>query len=235
MASSSKAKDSARLTMGTLPAPAFDDLLFLASEICTSAIAVISLIDSDQHWFRPITGQIDQRLAGEISSLARGAVGSGELIVPDTCADPRFTTHPLVTSPPRIRFYAAIPLETLEGYAVGTLSVADRSPHVLSHEQRTGFQAVGRQVAAQVEWCRHASERERLFQDLDEALHKIQMLTGLLPICSSCKRIRDDKGYWDEVDHYIQSHSQATFTHGVCPKCLQRLYPEYFKPPSSTQ
>ncbi len=61
---------------------------------------------------------------------------------------------------------------------------------------------------------------------MEAALAKVKLLSGLLPICSACKKIRDDKGYWSQVESYVQEHSEATFTHGVCPDCLKTLYPE---------
>jgi hypothetical protein len=54
----------------------------------------------------------------------------------------------------------------------------------------------------------------------------VKSLSGLLPICASCKKIRDDKGYWSQVESYIQKHSDATFTHGICPDCVKKLYPD---------
>ena len=62
--------------------------------------------------------------------------------------------------------------------------------------------------------------------DLQQALSKVKSLRGLLPICASCKKIRDDRIYWSHVESYVQAHSDATFTHGICPDCLQRLYPD---------
>ena len=62
---------------------------------------------------------------------------------------------------------------------------------------------------------------------LEKALAKVKQLSGLLPICASCKRIRDDGGYWQDVAEYVRQHSEAEFTHGICPECAQRLYPEY--------
>jgi hypothetical protein len=71
-------------------------------------------------------------------------------------------------------------------------------------------------------------ERERLIQELREALVKVRSLTGLLPICSSCKKIRDSGGQWNMLESYIETHSLAHFTHSFCPDCAQRLYPEIF-------
>jgi DNA-binding NtrC family response regulator len=72
------------------------------------------------------------------------------------------------------------------------------------------------------------AERERLIEELKAALARVKTLTGLLPICSSCKNIRDDHGYWNRLEVYIQQHSDATLTHGICPDCARRLYPEIF-------
>jgi len=70
-------------------------------------------------------------------------------------------------------------------------------------------------------------ERENLIRQLQEALANIKTLSGLLPICFSCKQIRDDKGYWNQIDTYIRDHTDAEFTHGICPACVTKLYPEY--------
>jgi PAS domain S-box-containing protein len=70
------------------------------------------------------------------------------------------------------------------------------------------------------------AERDKLIHDLQEALANVKSLSGLLPICASCKKIRDDKGYWSQVESYIQKHSEATFTHGICPDCIKKWYPD---------
>ncbi len=63
-------------------------------------------------------------------------------------------------------------------------------------------------------------------EELEAALAKVNLLSGLLPICAGCKQIRDDKGYWIQVESYIQKHSEVTFTHGMCPKCIEKYYPD---------
>jgi len=77
-----------------------------------------------------------------------------------------------------------------------------------------------------IERNRMERERERLIAELQAALAEIKTLSGLLPICASCKKIRDDKGYWAQIETYIQKHSDAKFSHGICPDCFERLYPE---------
>lgn len=69
-------------------------------------------------------------------------------------------------------------------------------------------------------------EREALIRDLSHALEEISTLRGIIPICSSCKKIRDDKGYWNQLESYISQHSDAEFTHGICPECAKKLYPD---------
>ena len=70
-----------------------------------------------------------------------------------------------------------------------------------------------------------ALERDRLIGELQEALANIKTLSGLVPICAGCKQIRDDKGYWSQVEIYVAKHSGAKFTHGICPDCARKLYP----------
>ena len=73
---------------------------------------------------------------------------------------------------------------------------------------------------------RAEEERERLVKELQEALAEVKTLSGLLPICSSCKKIRDDKGYWNQIEAYIRNHSEAEFSHSICPECAKELYPD---------
>jgi len=69
-------------------------------------------------------------------------------------------------------------------------------------------------------------EREGLIRDLEYALSEVKNLSGLLPICAHCKNIRDDKGFWQKVEKYIQDHSEAEFSHSICPECAKKLYPD---------
>jgi PAS domain S-box-containing protein len=75
---------------------------------------------------------------------------------------------------------------------------------------------------------RTEKEKERLIAELEDALGNIKTLRGLVPICASCKSIRDDKGYWNQLEDYVRDHSEAEFSHGICPDCAKRLYPEIY-------
>jgi len=77
------------------------------------------------------------------------------------------------------------------------------------------------------EMRREGEERENLVEKLQQALAQMEILRGILPICSSCKKIREDNGSWTEIEPYIASHSQARFSHSICPDCEEELYPEY--------
>lgn len=78
-------------------------------------------------------------------------------------------------------------------------------------------------------WVRLNNELEFRIQKRTEELHKalneVKTLQGILPICSNCKKVRDDKGYWNQIEGYIQKHSDAQFSHGICPECTEKLYP----------
>lgn len=71
-------------------------------------------------------------------------------------------------------------------------------------------------------------ERDNALLELEKALSEIKVLRGILPICSNCKKIRDDEGYWNRIEQYIMEHSEAEFTHSICPDCTKKLYPELF-------
>lgn len=75
---------------------------------------------------------------------------------------------------------------------------------------------------------REEQVKEELIHDLQDALHKVKTLSGLLPICANCKKIRDDNGYWQQVEVYIRDRSDAEFSHGICPDCMQKLYPDFW-------
>ena len=82
-------------------------------------------------------------------------------------------------------------------------------------------------VNAMVRIIRAERERDRLIVQLEESLAKIKKLSGLLPICAGCKKIRDDKGYWNQIELYLREHSDAIMSHGICPECAEKYYPDF--------
>lgn len=73
------------------------------------------------------------------------------------------------------------------------------------------------------------TEREKVITELKQALKKVKTLSGLIPICSHCKKVRDDSGYWQKVEEYLSQHSDVDFSHGICPDCLKKYYPDQYK------
>jgi PAS domain-containing protein len=71
------------------------------------------------------------------------------------------------------------------------------------------------------------TERKRAQRDLQQAYANIRTLRGVIPICANCKKIRDDQGYWSQVEVYVREHTEADFSHGICPECMRKLYPEF--------
>jgi PAS domain S-box-containing protein len=97
--------------------------------------------------------------------------------------------------------------------------------------QITGLVGIGRDITdrknAEEERKKAEAEREKLITQLQEALADVKLLSGLVPICANCKKIRDDQGYWTQIESYIQDRSDAKFSHSICPDCAAKLYPNY--------
>jgi PAS domain S-box-containing protein len=94
-------------------------------------------------------------------------------------------------------------------------------------EDKEGRSTFARLIISDItERKRIEEEKERLIIELQHALAQVKKLSGFIPICASCKKIRDDKGYWRQVEEYIRDHSEAEFSHGICPDCMRSLYPE---------
>jgi GAF domain-containing protein len=164
-------------------------------------------------------GLNEQETPRDVAFCAHAILQEEPLIVRDALKDARFADSALVTRSPHIRFYAGFPLASPEGFALGTLCAIDRKPRQLSADQKIAMGALARQVMALL-------ESQRVSARMAEALERVKVLHGLLPICAWCKRIRDDKGYWSQVEAYVHEHTGADFTHGICPDCLEKQRPK---------
>jgi DNA-binding NarL/FixJ family response regulator len=129
-------------------------------------------------------------------------------------------------------------LETFSSFhrrqpSIPTIILSGRKDHDLAFQaikagaQDYLFKGEPSQTAI-IRTIRFAIERQRLITELQQALSHVKQLQGLLPICAHCKNIRDDKGYWNRIENYIASHSEAEFSHSICPDCARKHYPDIF-------
>jgi PleD family two-component response regulator len=88
------------------------------------------------------------------------------------------------------------------------------------------YREVQARVRTHLELKRAEAERTKLIGELQEALQEVRQLRGIIPICARCKKVRDDGGYWQQVEHYISTHSEVEFSHSLCPACIRELYPD---------
>ena len=197
----------------------YDDIATLAAHICKVPITMISLVDRNRQWFKSKVGMTQSETPRDIAFCAHTILEHDPLIVRNATKDRRFAGNPLVKGEPHIRFYAGFPLINPEGLALGTLCAIDRKPHQLSAEQEEAMLVLARQVIVLL-------ESRRVSKLLADSLDHVKMLKGLLPICSWCKRIRNDEGYWARVEAYFHERDGVDFTHGICPDCLEQLHSE---------
>ena len=163
--------------LDTVPETEFDDLTRLASYICGTPIALISLIDASRQWFKSRIGLEVAETAREHAFCSHAILGTDIFEVPDALADARFADNPLVTGAPEIRFYAGAPLTTADGFNIGTVCVIDRVPRKLDDRQRDALRIISHQVVHQLELRVSARriEREAAFRQaiLDSAVPSI--------------------------------------------------------------
>lgn len=187
--------------LDTDPEQAFDDLAMLASHICGTPMAIITLVDENRQWFKAEIGVGVRQTDRSIAFCAHAIKHTDIMEVPDAREDARFRDNPMVKGKPHIRFYAGAPLITPDGHAVGTLCVVDTEPRRLTPDQLRALDALRRQTQAQLELRRNLTELETALAERDRAeaeqseliaelrasLEKVDKLSALMPYCSTCE------------------------------------------------
>jgi anti-sigma regulatory factor (Ser/Thr protein kinase) len=217
--------------LDTQPERAFDDLTMLASHICGTPIALITLVDADRQWFKSRVGISLAETSRSVSFCTHAIKQRDLYVVPDASKNPTFRDNPFVATENGIRFYAGAPLVTHDGYALGTLCVVDNVPRTLTADQLEALDALRRQTEAQLELRANLhdleaalAERDRaeeaqakLINELRESLDNVNKLSGLLPYCSEC-----------EFNMVIPADPRAIpkVTDGVLQVLVNRHWPE---------
>jgi transcriptional regulator with GAF, ATPase, and Fis domain len=192
------------------------------------------------------TGPNRETLRGWRVPVGQGIVGrvasTGEsVVVADTRDDSQFYAGVDQATGTEIRSIIGVPLK-IQDQVTGVLEVVDTDANRLKETDLRLLEPLAAAAATAVENARlyqraqqeiaerkrAETAREQLIVELQDALAQVRTLTGLLPMCASCKKIRDDQGYWQAVEVYIREHSDADFSHGLCPDCAKKLYPDIF-------
>lgn len=179
MAITKPANEAARLAaleryaiLDTDPEQSFDDLTLLASFVCKTPVAMISLLDGDRQWFKSRVGVTATETPREIAFCATAILQSEVFVVPDALKDERYRNNPLVVEAPHIRFYAGAPLINEEGLALGTICVVDVKPRELAPEQKEALEALSRLVVSQMEFRRNLILLKEVLSDRTKQEHE---------------------------------------------------------------
>ncbi|MBC8278198.1 MAG: GAF domain-containing protein [FCB group bacterium] len=140
------------------------------------------------------------------------------LLIPNAINDPKWNKNPDIKL--GMISYLGYPLLFPGGEVFGTICILDYRENEYSDLQDSILRQFGDMVESHIELVIRNRE-------LEKNLSEIKTLRGIIPICSNCKKIRDDDGFWEDVDTYIHEHTEADMSHGICPDCIVELYPEY--------
>lgn len=207
------------------PNPTLDRLTRLASRILDAPVSLVTLIDRDRQFFASQVGAAEpwaSRRESPLSySLCKHVVAERRaVVIPDTAGDERVRDSDAVTEL-GVRAYAGVPLVTADDHAIGSFCVMDGRCRDWCDDDLDILRDLAGAAMSEI-------ELRTAVRALDAALGRVRTLRGLIPICTSCKNVRDDEGFWQRVEQYVTDHSDATFTHGLCPDCIDEIYGKAF-------
>jgi diguanylate cyclase (GGDEF)-like protein/PAS domain S-box-containing protein len=220
--------------LDTPPEVAFDKLTTLASQICHTPIALVSLVDESRQWFKSALGLSATETSRDYAFCAHAILVPQDLLeVSDTLLDPRFADNPLVTGAPYIRFYAGSPLIAPDGLPLGTLCVIDRVPRVLNSEQRIALRALGDTVITQLELRRSlvvSGSYQKKLQSLNESLEiRVEERTHELQIAAAAFEARIGIVVTDINSKIIKINQAYIEQTGYCSEELIGFSPRILK------
>ena len=205
--------------LGTNPERSYDDITAMASLVCETPIALLSLVDAERQWFKSKVGVEVEQTPRDWSFCAHAIHTPDPLIVHDAFWDERFHDNPLVCSDPKIRFYAGFPLTNHTDERIGTLCVIDRQPKHLSETQLAIMSSLASQAMAFLELRKRSLRLLESFCSSDKP-------PGMISTCSYCRKAKNDRGQWVFLDQYLGEHSDLHFSHGICDTCIEEHFPE---------
>jgi hypothetical protein len=200
------------------PERRFDDIAKLAAAALDMPIAMVSFVDDDRQWSMATVGIARGEVSRAQSFCTHAITQDWSLVIEDASIDARVHATALVSGATQARFYAGAPLITPEGQRVGTVCVIDTSPRTLARRELDILAGLARQT---VELLEHRLTAARL----GEALQRLQTMATLIPICSHCRKVRDEANHWLTLERLVQAKTGSRFTHGICPDCVREHYP----------
>ncbi len=167
--------------LDTVSEKSFDELVLMASQLCGTPVAMVSLVDEHRQWFKAKHGVTTEETPRDISFCGHAIVNPDSVfVVPDSQKDERFADNPLVLGPPNVRFYAGAPLVSASGFAVGTLCVIDHKPREMTPDQLKFLEILSRQVVAQLEIRKALRTTTENFQELQKLSKTVLEQQGLI-------------------------------------------------------
>ncbi|MGI2905045.1 hybrid sensor histidine kinase/response regulator [Tolypothrix sp. VBCCA 56010] len=211
--------------LDTPPEEVFDDLVFLAAQICGTAIALINFTDNKRHWFKAKVGLDVQQMPRDIG-FCPFCIEQGEtLVIPDTLADERYASDPVVTSEPYVRFYVGVPLITPGGEVIGTVCIVDSQPRQINDEQLEALKTISRLIVRQLESRRNLTELASIktdYKQAKEALHESESTLvsffDSAPMMMGTVELR-----YDDIKHISDNAASAKFF-GVTPEAIKNRF-----------